>query len=111
MAGNSAGSNLEGFVYISMNAFYNAAITFTGQNYGARKYERIKRVFLDCLLLVTVVGAVVETVVGAVVEIVVGSAVVVAGAVVVTVVGSVSGASVDVSGAYVCSSAVVTSSV
>lgn len=58
MAGNSAGSNLEGFVYISMNAFYNAAITFTGQNYGARKYERIKRVFLDCLLLVTVVGAV-----------------------------------------------------
>ena len=58
MAGNSAGSNLEGFVYISMNAFYNAAITFTGQNYGARKYERIKRVFLDCLLLVTVVGVV-----------------------------------------------------
>ena len=58
MAGNSAGSNLEGFVYISMNAFYNAAITFTGQNYGARKYERIKRVFLDCLLLVTVVSAV-----------------------------------------------------
>ena len=57
MAGNSAGSNLEGFVYISMNAFYNAAITFTGQNYGARKYKRIKRVFLDCLLLVTVVGA------------------------------------------------------
>ena len=61
--------------------------------------------------MVTVVGAVVETVVGAVVETVVGSAVVVAGAVVVTVVGSVSGASVDVSGADVCSSAVVTSSV
>ena len=58
MAGNSAGSNLEGFVYISMNAFYNAAITFTGQNYGAKKFHRIKRVLLGCLFLVTVVGLV-----------------------------------------------------
>lgn len=56
MAGSATASNLEGFVYTSMNAVYNAAITFTGQNYGAKKYKRIGRVVLCCLGAVTVVG-------------------------------------------------------
>ena len=56
MAGNTAGSNIEGFVYTAMNAFHQAAISFSGQNYGARKYKRISRVLLICELLVTGVG-------------------------------------------------------
>lgn len=57
MAGNTAGSNIEGFVYTAMNAFHQAAISFSGQNYGARKYKRIKKVLLICELLVLTVGA------------------------------------------------------
>lgn len=57
MAGNTAGSNIEGFVYTAMNAFHQAAISFSGQNYGARKYKRIKNVLLICELLVLTVGA------------------------------------------------------
>lgn len=56
MAGNSAAQNLEGFVYTSMNAFYQATISFTSQNYGARKYKRIGRTMLISLGMVTVIG-------------------------------------------------------
>lgn len=56
MAGNAAAANLEGFVYVSMNAFHHTALSFTSQNYGAGKYERINKVVGWCLFLVTVVG-------------------------------------------------------
>ena len=36
VAGNSAASNIEGFIYTGMNAFAQAAVTFTSQNVGAR---------------------------------------------------------------------------
>lgn len=58
MAGNTAASNLEGFVYTSMNAFYQAAISFCGQNYGAQKYKRVGKVLLICEILVFIVGLV-----------------------------------------------------
>ncbi len=58
MAGNTAASNIEGFVYTAMNAFHQAAISFTGQNFGARKYKRIGRILLICQLLVAAVGLV-----------------------------------------------------
>lgn len=56
VAGNSAASNLEGFVYVSMNAVYQASLTFVGQNVGAKKYKNIKKVVLLCLLCTTVIG-------------------------------------------------------
>lgn len=56
MAGNTAGSNLEGFVYTSMNAFYQAAISFCGQNYGALKYKRVAKALFICLGFVIIVG-------------------------------------------------------
>lgn len=56
MAGNTAGSNVEGFVYTAMNAFYQAAISFCGQNYGARKYRRVGKALLLCEILVVIVG-------------------------------------------------------
>lgn len=58
MAGNTAGSNIEGFVYTAMNAFYQSAISFCGQNYGAKKYKRVGRVLLICEILVIAVGVV-----------------------------------------------------
>ena len=58
MAGNTAASNLEGFVYTAMNAFYQAAISFCGQNYGAQKYRRVGKVLLICEVLVLIVGTV-----------------------------------------------------
>lgn len=59
VAGSSAASNIEGFVYVSMNAFYQAAISFTGQNVGAGKYERINRIMFVSLGCVFVVGFVI----------------------------------------------------
>jgi len=43
VAGNSAAQNIEGFVYFSMNAFHQAAISFCGQNVGAGKFDRVHK--------------------------------------------------------------------
>ncbi len=56
MAGNAASANLEGFVYISMTAIYQACLSFTSQNYGARRYDRLGRVLWTCMGTVAVVG-------------------------------------------------------
>jgi len=56
MAGNSAASNIEGFIYVSMNSIYNTTLTFTGQNVGAKKYDRINRILVICLLTVLSIG-------------------------------------------------------
>ncbi len=56
MSGNSAAGNIEGFVYVAMNAFHQTSLTFTGQNVGARKPERINRVLLLCEGYVFVFG-------------------------------------------------------
>ncbi len=58
MAGNTASSNIEGFVYTCMNAVYQTALSFTSQNYGAKNYKRMTRVLLYCLGLVTAVGVI-----------------------------------------------------
>ena len=56
VAGNSAASNIEGFVYTAMNSFAQAAVTFTSQNMGARRYNNLDRVMRNCLLCVVVTG-------------------------------------------------------
>jgi putative MATE family efflux protein len=52
VAASSASGNVEGFVGTTMNAYYNAAITFTSQNMGAKKYERIDTIAKVCTALV-----------------------------------------------------------
>ena len=52
VAANSASMNVEGFVATTTNAYYNAAITFTGQNMGAKKYRRIDRIAIICTILI-----------------------------------------------------------
>ncbi len=56
VAGNTAAGNLEGFVYTAMNSVYQTALTFIGQNVGAGKYHRIKRISLLCVGMVSVIG-------------------------------------------------------
>lgn len=56
IAGNSASSSVEGFAFTSMNAFHQAAVSFTSQNAGARKLERINKILYTALAYVFVVG-------------------------------------------------------
>ena len=56
VAGNSAASNVEGFVYMAMNAFYQSAISFASQNVGAGKYERINKILITAQICVLAVG-------------------------------------------------------
>ena len=58
VAGNSAASNIEGFVYVSMNSFYQGTISFTSQNVGAGKYERVNKILFTAQACVIVTGLV-----------------------------------------------------
>ncbi|MDD7731702.1 MAG: MATE family efflux transporter [Ezakiella sp.] len=58
MAGNTAAGNLEGFVYMGMNAVYQTSLSFTSQNMGAKQYDRVKKIFWTCVRVVIVVGLV-----------------------------------------------------
>ena len=56
MSGNAASANIEGFVYVCLNAFHQTAVNFIGQNAGARQYKRVYKTLMICLGCVTVVG-------------------------------------------------------
>lgn len=56
VAGNTASANVEGFVWTSMNSFYQACISFTSQNYGARKLKNCKKILLICASCACVTG-------------------------------------------------------
>lgn len=56
VAGNAASASVEGFVFTAMDSFHQTALTFTAQNYGAQNYDRIRKVFHYCMVLVFIVG-------------------------------------------------------
>ena len=56
MAGNAAAANLEGFVYVAMNAVSKASLNFAGQNMGAKKYKNIKLVMFQTVACAAVIG-------------------------------------------------------
>lgn len=58
VAGNTAAANLEGFIYMAMNASYQACVSFTSQNYGAKKWDRVLRVLILCELMGIITGLV-----------------------------------------------------
>ncbi len=63
VAGNSAASNIEGFVYVLMNSFSHTALNFTSQNIGAGKYNRISRIYkLNVLIMCSVAISVISMV-------------------------------------------------
>ncbi len=58
MAGSGSASQLENFVYTAMNSIAQAALSFTGQNIGAQRYDRIAKIMRVCMLSVIVTGLV-----------------------------------------------------
>lgn len=56
VAGNSAAASIEGFVYVSMNAFSQTAVNFTGQNMGAGNLARVKKILGVCIISVSFTG-------------------------------------------------------
>lgn len=56
MAGSAAAASIEGFVYISMNAFHQTTLNFVGQNAGAKQYDRVKKIIVSCFIMVSVWG-------------------------------------------------------
>ena len=56
MAGNTVATNIEGYIYVSMNAQHQAALTFVSQNVGAYRYDRIRQVTRDALIAVSAIG-------------------------------------------------------
>ena len=58
IAGRAAASNIEGFVYISLNALYHVSLTFVGQAVGAKAYKSIRKIVTYSAAVVVVIGAI-----------------------------------------------------
>lgn len=56
IAGSAAAVNFEYYCYYIIVACNGAAISFIGQNYGAQKYDRVRRIYRICLLMGLVGG-------------------------------------------------------
>lgn len=56
VAGSAASANIEGFVYVAMNAFYQTCLTFSSQNFGAKAFRRVDRAIVLCQVYVTLTG-------------------------------------------------------
>jgi len=56
MAGAGASGNIEGFIWIAMNAFCQAALSFTGNNLGAKRLDRVDKVMVHCIWMAGAVG-------------------------------------------------------
>lgn len=58
IAGIAAEGKIDGFIFVVLQAIALAATTFAGQNYGAKKYERIKEGVKVALTMVIALAAV-----------------------------------------------------
>lgn len=58
VAANSAASNIEGFVYMGMNAIYQTTLSFTSQNMGAGRIDRINKILIRGQICVIAVGVI-----------------------------------------------------
>lgn len=56
VAGVTAGSNYESYIFTCANAFAITAMTFSSQNYGAKEYKNMGKVLTSCVFLTCVVG-------------------------------------------------------
>lgn len=54
IAGNTAANNIENFVYIGVTGFEAAVLTFVSQCLGARKFDRMMKIFWTGMALVCV---------------------------------------------------------
>ena len=51
MAGYTAANNIIGFLYVSINSVTQACMSFTSQNYGVKKWKRMDKILMDCIVL------------------------------------------------------------
>ena len=58
MAGNTAASNIENFVYSCMSSVSQTSMSFVSQNMGAGQYRRVDRVVFQCMLFTGAVGTI-----------------------------------------------------
>ncbi len=58
VAGNSAATNTDGLIFDVMAAFYTACSSFMGQNYGAKKKDRVLKSYFISLAYSFGVGAI-----------------------------------------------------
>lgn len=58
MAGISAGSNFDSYVYTCTNAIGQTSMTFSSQNIGAGKPHNVKRVYKNAFLMTLILGSV-----------------------------------------------------
>ena len=56
VAANTIANNIDSIVHTVNESFMHSAMAFVGQNYGARKPDRIKKIILICLSQVILVG-------------------------------------------------------
>lgn len=56
IAGSVASSSIEGIIYIILYSFFQAAMTFTGQNCGIRNFDRVKKGFITTMMLSLLCG-------------------------------------------------------
>ncbi len=56
MSGHAAAGNIDGFLYVGMNAFQQTTVNFVGQNIGAHQYKRVKQTLVICLGCTAIVG-------------------------------------------------------
>lgn len=52
----TAYGKIDGIFWMTMNSFGISVTTFSGQNYGAGKYDRVKKGMRQCLLIAMVVA-------------------------------------------------------
>ena len=62
MAGSTAANQIGNVIYTAMHAVYQAIMNFVAQNVGAGRWDRVKKIILDCSLLVFLIGIAVSAV-------------------------------------------------
>ena len=62
MAGISAGSNYDAYIYTATNGFAQAAMTFISQNVGAGQKANLRKVWRVCILTATAAAVVLQTI-------------------------------------------------
>lgn len=58
MAGNTSAANIDGFLYVTVNAITQTALSFTSQNMGAKQLKRIDRVVTVCIIISVSLGTI-----------------------------------------------------
>ena len=58
ISGGAAAGNIEAYAVVAINSVHQAALNFSGQNMGAKKYDRVSKTMWISTGIVTVIGVV-----------------------------------------------------